>query len=188
VIDLTSTIFSQWANAPVILELLAQMNEDIDPRANFDAFYDQVWNIDTAEGYGLDLWGRIVGVGRTFATDSGPVTLEDNDYRTLILVKAMANITNCSAPSLNRLVTALFGAFGRCYVQKAGTMAMRYVFEFIPTDIQRAIVRDSGAMPAPTGVLVDFLFFDPATTFGFAGSGLQPWNQGVFFSGVTYAP
>lgn len=40
------------------------MNAYIDPTANIQAFYDLVWNVDTAVGYGLDVWGRIVGVGR----------------------------------------------------------------------------------------------------------------------------
>jgi len=40
------------------------MNAYIDPTANIQAFFDLVWNVDTAVGYGLDVWGRIVGVGR----------------------------------------------------------------------------------------------------------------------------
>ena len=40
------------------------MNAYIDPTANIQAFYDLVWNVNTAVGYGLDVWGRIVGVGR----------------------------------------------------------------------------------------------------------------------------
>jgi len=40
------------------------MNTYIDPTANINAFYDFVWNVETAQGYGLDVWGRIVGVGR----------------------------------------------------------------------------------------------------------------------------
>jgi len=40
------------------------MNEYIDPRVNMQAFYDYVWNVDTAVGFGLDIWGRIVGVSR----------------------------------------------------------------------------------------------------------------------------
>ena len=40
------------------------MNAYIDPSANIEAFYSLVWNVDTAVGYGLDVWGRIVGVGR----------------------------------------------------------------------------------------------------------------------------
>lgn len=61
-IDVERTIISQYANSPVLLQLIQNMNQYLDPRANFQAFYDFVWNVDTAVGFGLDIWGRIVGV------------------------------------------------------------------------------------------------------------------------------
>ncbi len=64
------TIISQYANSATIVRLVENMNEYIDPRANFEAFYDAVWNIDTAVGFGLDIWGRIVGVGRLLRVPS----------------------------------------------------------------------------------------------------------------------
>lgn len=62
--DLESTIASQFANSPTILQLIANMNQYIDPATDFDNFYDFVWNVDTARGFGLNIWGRIVGVSR----------------------------------------------------------------------------------------------------------------------------
>lgn len=58
------TILSQFANSPTIRQLLKNFDTYIDPFYNIDAFYNLVWNVDTAVGYGLDVWGRIVGVGR----------------------------------------------------------------------------------------------------------------------------
>jgi hypothetical protein len=63
-IDVEQTIISQYANSPTLVRLITNMNEYIDPRANLDAFYRFVWNVDTAVGFGLDTWGAIVGVGR----------------------------------------------------------------------------------------------------------------------------
>jgi hypothetical protein len=40
------------------------MNESIDPTVDIANFYDWCWNIDTAVGAGLDIWGKIVGVSR----------------------------------------------------------------------------------------------------------------------------
>ena len=48
----------------MLLQLIRNMNAYIDPRADLQAFYDNVWNIETAVGFGLDIWGRIVGVSR----------------------------------------------------------------------------------------------------------------------------
>lgn len=63
-LDTTKTLCSQYANSPTLLQLIANMNDYIDPRKNLVEFYNVVWNVDTAEGFGLDIWGRIVGVPR----------------------------------------------------------------------------------------------------------------------------
>lgn len=63
-INVEQTIISQYANSPTLVQLVTNMNEYIDPRANLTAFFDFVWNVDTAQGFGLDIWGNIVGVGR----------------------------------------------------------------------------------------------------------------------------
>lgn len=55
---------SQYANSPRITALLDLFNEWIDPAADFLDFYAKVMKLDTAQGYGLDVWGRIVGVQR----------------------------------------------------------------------------------------------------------------------------
>jgi hypothetical protein len=63
-LNVQRTIISQYANSPTLNALIESMNEAIDPRANIAAFYDFVWNVDTAVGFGLDIWGNIVGVTR----------------------------------------------------------------------------------------------------------------------------
>lgn len=65
--NLNKTILSQYANSPVLLALIQSMNDALDPAANITAFYNDIFNILTAQGYGLDVWGRIVGVNRTIA-------------------------------------------------------------------------------------------------------------------------
>jgi hypothetical protein len=62
--NVEQTIISQYPNSPTLAQLVQNVNEYIDPRANFQAFYDYVWNVNTAVGFGLDIWGRIVGVSR----------------------------------------------------------------------------------------------------------------------------
>ncbi|WP_018979410.1 DUF2612 domain-containing protein, partial [Saccharibacter floricola] len=62
--DLRSTILAQYANSPRLLSLISTFNQAADPHALIERFYNDVWNIDTAKGWGLDVWGRIVGVGR----------------------------------------------------------------------------------------------------------------------------
>ncbi|WP_237442452.1 DUF2612 domain-containing protein [Saccharibacter sp. 17.LH.SD] len=64
--DIRATILAQYANSPILLSIIEQFNAAIDPYALIDTFYNHVWNPSTATGWGLDVWGRIVGVSRVF--------------------------------------------------------------------------------------------------------------------------
>lgn len=61
-LNVEQTILSQYAQSATLVQLIQNMNSYIDPAANIQAFYNTVWNVDTAEGFGLDIWGRIVGL------------------------------------------------------------------------------------------------------------------------------
>jgi len=140
-IDFEATILSQFANSPTIVQLITNLNAYFDPRANIDQFYADMWNIETAVGYGLDVWGRIVGVSRVLQItstlwfgftgpagvsglpwnqapfwDGEPLTsnysLTDDAFRILILAKALANICNATIPAINQILILLFGANG----------------------------------------------------------------------------
>lgn len=63
-INVEKTILAQYANSPILVNLINGMNDAIDPRSDLIQFFDDVWNINTAEGFGLDIWGRILGVSR----------------------------------------------------------------------------------------------------------------------------
>jgi hypothetical protein len=69
--DPWATIISQYANSPILTQLILNFNEYIDQTANLDAFFDLIWNVETAEGYGLDRWGRVVGVTRILQVQVG---------------------------------------------------------------------------------------------------------------------
>lgn len=142
--DFPKTIISQYATSHRLTKLITDLNEYIDPSVNLEAFYNLIWNLDTAVGYGLDVWGRIVGIGRVLtistpdayfgfdeAVDSAgfnqasfysgqPTThnysLTDEAYRNLIYAKAAANITDCSIPAINTILRNLFPGRGNCYV------------------------------------------------------------------------
>lgn len=196
--DLDSTILAQFKNSPTLVGLIESFNVQVDPSADLDLFFTMVWDV-LADGavlndYGLDVWGRIVDVSRNlyipvdivnpggYSFTAGTYRLDNDDYRTLILIKALANITDCSIPNLNALLSRLFANRGRCYVEDNGNMTMTFVFEFFLKPYEYAIVVASGAVPHPAGVLVNIRQIDASTIFGFKDTGFQPFNQGVFFS------
>lgn len=191
-----ATVASQFANSPRLLALVSSFNDAIDPGADIDLFFNAVWNIDTAQGRGLDTWGRILGVTRvlslpgnatgpffgfngqgTQATSfanaaqhgiapfyAGPppgtsYALSDDAFRTLLLVKALSNISSRSIPALNNALKVLFpGNSGR--INDIGNMTCWYDFAPALTDLQVAILKQSGVLPGPSGVRV--LIHDPS--------------------------
>src|SRR5574337_660412 len=64
IFNMWDTIFSQFANANTLTSIIGSFLDATDPTEFVDAVYDEIWNIQTAIGYGLDVWGRIVGVNR----------------------------------------------------------------------------------------------------------------------------
>ena len=65
------TVQSEYANSPTLDQLISSVNDYLDPQANFDAFFNLMWNVQTASGYGLQCWGRIVGVGNVLNVNAG---------------------------------------------------------------------------------------------------------------------
>lgn len=68
--NIDKTVISQYANSPTFVQIIENYKTYLDQNPNIDAFFDMMWNIDTAVGYGLDVWGRILGVERTVQVPS----------------------------------------------------------------------------------------------------------------------
>ena len=62
--DPSVTVMSQFANSPTMLQLITNMAQYLRQDLNMQAFFDFVWNVETAQGFGLDIWGRIVDISR----------------------------------------------------------------------------------------------------------------------------
>jgi len=215
-----ATVISQYNQSPTMQTLLYAMNQWIRPDDNLDDFYKLIWNVDSAQGYGLDVWGRIVAVNRVLqiqattpyfgfeeATNlsawpwnqgifySGEKltqnhVLDDIGFRTLIMAKAAFNICNGSIPAMNAILLALFPGRGNAYVVDNQDMSMTYVFDFVPSNVEAAIIGQSGVLPKPAGVSVGYIFnpvpIGPQAPFAYAninGTG----NLGATPSGVKWS-
>ena len=198
-INWDETLLSQYVDSPTLVGLLQSFNDAVDPTINIASFYSNIWNVATAVGNGLDIWGQIVGVSRYLqvsatnylgfeeayrggaysATDPQPFgqapfyagtaatttyALADAQYRRLILVKAAANISNLSIPSINALLQAEFSTsdginpYGNAYVINSGSMSFQYHLTFVPSAVQIAIINNSGVFPRPAGVSVSLTY------------------------------
>ncbi len=207
-------LIAQYANSPTLNRLIQDMWAYINPQADFEKFINYVWDINTAQGFGLDILGRIVNVSRQLSIPQALVNLgfnegaeympfgqapfysghaasstyllSDEAYRTLILLKALLNISDCSAPSINQLLKNLFQNRGRCYVADTGAMQMRLVFEFPLLPSELAILTQSNVVPRPAAVQAYIMQLVQVNTFGFAeAKDFQPFGQGVFYNAAA---
>ena len=197
------TIQSQYGASPHIIGIVEAAAKQLDPTGDIQTFYNKVFNPLTAEGVGLDIWGRIVGASRYLPVenedffgfygqqlnpmnqapfyntgDTNLFRLTDEAYRTLIFLKAAANIGTATLPSIKEILTALFD--DPVLVMNIGNMKVRVVFTFYLSAYQRALLREYGVLNVGAGVGMEYYQIDPAQTFGFNGSGLLPFNQGIF--------
>ncbi len=179
--DWWNTAISQFANSPIITTMLQSFFDAIDQTADFDLFFSNIWDIDTAIGPGLDVLGRILGVTRVLNVVNAPryfgfeeslltydpwnqspfytgaplttsYALTDAAFRVLLYAKALANISDGSVRSINRLLMTLFPGRGNAYVADGLNLTMTYTFDFALTAVEQAIVEQSGVLPRTSGV------------------------------------
>lgn len=178
------TLIRQYANSQRMLRIIEDFNDNIDSSAFFELFIDNIWNPNTAVGYGLDVWGRIVGVSRYLKVSSAKFfgwaddeltedtfdnsifyngndfsttyRLTDDMYRSLIFAKAWANLSDCSVKSINGCLMMLFGDSGNVYLADQTSKSMKVVFTFTPSAMQASIVANSGVIPRPAGVPISY--------------------------------
>ena len=205
--NIDAVIQSQYGDSPHIKGVIRGYYDYISPQKDIDIIYDKMINIYTAEGYGLDVWGRIVGISREYvAVDeqynylgfdnrpynmdrietfnnapfykivNGKIKLEDNAYRTYILIKALINISNVSLNNLNYIFSQLFRDTD-IKVLHSNTMTLRLLVIGAMSQAQIGAIKNIEWLPAGVGLQ----FYHIITpTFGFRGSGLETFNNGTF--------
>lgn len=192
----SSKPISQYANSEKYTGLFNNLCYMFSNTQTISDWYNVVFNLNTAEGYGLDIWGKILNQGRQFSYNNngtmeyvylgGEQTIDgitysaeqmEETYRLVLFLKALSNISGCTIASLNELLGFYFQDRGRVYVLEYGVMEIRYVFQFYVTKFEKAIFTSS-VMPKPTGVLISFEFLPIGDYFGFFVNGIaSPTDQ-----------
>ena len=198
------TIQSQYSSSPHIMGIVEAFRQEIDPTADILDFFIKYFDPRTARGIGLDIWGIIVGIGCEievadtdffgfYGSDLTPFDnspfyyegatkiykLQDEAYRELIFLKAYANISDATMPNIKYLLNELLGE--KVVAIQVDVMQIRVIF--LSYDIEPysiAILKQYGLLNLGAGVGWEYYIIDPEQTFGFDGSGLQPFDQGIF--------
>lgn len=212
--DIAETVQSQYATSKRMRAVIDAFWQAINPKADIDLLYKKLVNPRTAEGYGLDVWGRIVAIGRSYlAVD------DDTPYFGFDPPEGVKN------ERLNSFGNAPFYKTIYGKVRLADTMYRTYVFLKALINISNSslaglnrmvklLFPDADIQILHTGTMVlrvlilsplsesdkaalDNLSWIPAgvglemyqvitPTFGFAGTGLKNFNNGTFATyGIT---
>jgi hypothetical protein len=85
--NVTDTILSQYASSTKLRGIIGSLNAGLDISDFTDDFLTTIWDVSTADDYGLDVWGKIVGVSRylnvnettpTFGFDEALISSSDS--------------------------------------------------------------------------------------------------------------
>lgn len=156
------------------------------PVAVQDAF-----NVETAVGVQLDVLGDYVGASRNGYTLSGPVTLDDSDFRELIKLLIIKNNSGSSLATIQSLIAANFP--GQIFVSDNQLMGLNYVLlESLGTSDLLEILETGGYLPAPMGVQTSVTIvpdhenpFFGFRTYSAPDTTVAPFNNYAFYQ-LTY--
>lgn len=183
------TVISQYQNSPTLLQLVHNMAEYLNKSVDLATFYQFVWNVDTAVGFGLDVWGKIVGVSRLLQIPGNdPIVGFDNasfpdDWYPMSEGRfALENevTTAYELPDDAYRVLILTKALANI-VTTTGPALNQLLRNMFPGR-GRAFVRDLGNMA------MQFVFNFRLTTVEYAiltQSGVLPHPAGVFYSVIV---
>lgn len=183
-------MLAQYANSPVLVKLVNGINEQLNNAQTIEDWFRIVFDLRTATGFGLDIWGKILNQSRRFqyvdennqtvdvylqgdqTFDGVSYTAEQMDefYRSALFLRAFSYISDTSLKNINDLLHFYFNVTGseekKVYAYNVGTMAIEIVFEFFMPKLEQAILM-SDLFPSPAGVQLNYRFVPKGAWLGF---------------------
>lgn len=121
---------------------------------------NNAFDIETAVGAQLDVLGKYTGVSRYSRTFTGPITLDDNDFRLIVKVAILKNNSGSDLNTIQTLIQLYFPDALRVFDYLG--MRMSYFFDSAYGSVYMAevLVRE-GLLPKPMGVQLGALIYMP---------------------------
>jgi len=207
-VNILRNLIWEYDDAPAMLSLLtAKQNWLITNQTQFwESWYTDVFNLQTANDFGLAVWSIILGLplfiapnpepddkpiwgfddigyqnydNGTFANPSGGIVLTLEEKRLVLKLRYFQLITRGAIPEINEFLAFAFIDLGSIYALDGLDMTMVYVYLFSPSQDLLAALITYDLLPRPAGVLLHYI---DATreTFGFDDSFYQNFDNGSF--------
>lgn len=188
--NLIQNVLWQYENAESLKSLISSKEEWYNTNLNdfWQKIVDDFLNIQTAQDWGLNLWGKILDVSRIYNVNGVQTTISTDLYRRLILGKLQLIRSNGTVPEINKYLNFIFSDHATstsfsATVRDNYDMSIAYVLNFEPTDEELALIYSRTFLPTPAGVKDAILILTQSNIFGFYDTGFQPWGQAPFWDG-----
>lgn len=203
------TIQSQYSTSPRLMALIRGLYKVLYPAQDLDMLYKRLFDVDTATGPCLDVWGRITGIPRTgqmvtaigvphFGFDSGmddsdtgfnqapfyhgaeETRIKLSDDAYRLYIKTKA-AANITTGSLAELNALIAALLPGCDVSLTRTapMHLSLVVSGDLKDYQHNMLLQGDLPPIPAGVSID-ITVNHARYFGFNSEANTGFNNGPF--------
>jgi hypothetical protein len=193
-VNLLQAILWQYNTAERLQSLLESKNSWYENNQNefWQNWYDDVFNLQTANDFGLTVWAIILGLPLTitsvdppnkdywgfgafrfnftrgnFAASSSGIRLKTEQKRLVLKLRYFQLVTRGAIPEINEFLAFAFKDFGKVYALDGYDMTMNYVFTFAPPNSLLFVLREFDVLPRPAGVGVNYIITTlPAWGFG----------------------
>lgn len=179
-VNLLQAILWQYNEATALQSILQQKSDwySINQTQFWQDWYDNVFNLQTADDFGLQVWAIILDLpllvvqsppdspvvawgfedthknfehGNFFSTGGDAIQLTREQARIALRLRYFQMTTNATVPQINRILKILFGD-GQAYVVDNEDMTIEYVFTFTPSAKLNFVLQKYDLLPRPAGV------------------------------------
>ena len=205
--DLLKSLLWQHDNAEGLKTLLRRKQEwyNANQRDFWDAWFRDVFDLDTANDFGLAVWSRILDVPLQVRTEAdvnrpafgfginhknftngsfaryqtGDIPLNTEQQRLVLKLRYFQLISRGAVPEINEWLSELFGDLGSVFVVDSNDMTFAtYFFSFQPDSQLSFILEKYDLFPRPAGVGIKYQV-QVKPSFGFGVHHLN-FNNGNF--------
>jgi len=205
-VNLMQSILWQYEDAEKLKSLIAAKNAwtNTNQEKFWKDWYRNVFNVDTANAFGLSIWARILNIplhvdvaekddtpfgfgasnqnfgNGNFGVDPGSTQKLSLDQQRMVIKLRYFQITSrCTVPEINDFLAYMFNGVGNAYVLDPKDMSFAtYIFGFTPDSQLQFILEEYDLLPRPAGAGVRWRVQIPPC-FGFGDHNLN-FNNGNF--------
>lgn len=187
--DLSKVVLWQYDSAPKFKKLVEGEQAFMDNAVTkfWEDFNTNIFNLGTCNTFGLELWGKLLGVARPTYLEGGTQhEYSDEQYRLVLQARIYLLTFDGSAYALNKFFKMLFPQYPVIITDNYDmTVTIGFVQE--PSADIKTILRNEDFLPRPAGVkyIMDWET-DYSTVFGFEGQTYQGEQMPGFDNGTFY--